>query len=144
MGKQQYRWLVLIVALVFSSAYFFLFSKSGLLERMRLDDEKINIIARTEVLKGENNRLRRLLERYRGGNYPDGDIASSGYTRHTDTIIQFRGLNDTASVDKKKDITVQGLPADLFYLRIAWAALSSVVLICMLLYGRRIKEQQAP
>jgi hypothetical protein len=144
LGKQQYRWLVFITAIILSAAYFFVFSKSGLLERIKLENEKSSIVTRTEALKSENNRLQRLLEKYRNGIYPDGDNASSGYIHPDEKIILFRGLDDRARENNQIKKSVSEFPIGLPTMRILWIAFSTVVVILMVLYGRYMKEEQIP
>jgi hypothetical protein len=144
LGKQQYRWLVFIIAFILSAVYFFVFSKSGLIERMMLENEKSSIVTRTETLKLENIRLQRLLERYRNGIYPEGDAASSGYIRPDEKIILFRGLDDPIRANKQIKKSVSEFPIELPTMRIIWIILSSIVVILMVLYGRTMKEEQIP
>ena len=144
MGKQRYRWLLLSVAIILSSAYFFIFSQSGLVERMKLDDEKKSIITRAESLKAENARLRKILDNYRAGVYPDSDMVTSGYTGPNEKIIVVHGLDTRAreSTGIKKNNAL--FIFEIGTLRIIWIVISLLVLGTMLLYGMRIKEQQSP
>lgn len=132
------------MAIILSSAYFFIFSKSGLLERMKLDNEKKSIITRAESLKAGNARLRKILDNYRAGVYPDSDMVTSGYTGPNEKIIVFRGFDTRTreSSNKKNDETFYIF--DLGTLRIIWIVISLLVMGTMLLCGIRIKEQQSP
>jgi hypothetical protein len=121
--------------------YFFIFSESGLLERKNLEKEKKNIVVKIDALKSENDRLQSLLNRYRKGEYPKEDILKSSYVKPGEKVVFFHGLEDKAPreiVDKASDT---GFPVPMTYLRIIWVVISSGLVILMILYGRKLKEQ---
>ena len=111
---------------------------------MKLDDEKKSIITRAESLKAENARLRKILDNYRAGVYPDSDMVTTGYTGPNEKIIVFHGLDTRAreSTGIKKNNAL--FIFEIGTLRIIWIVISLLVLGTMLLYGMRIKEQQSP
>jgi hypothetical protein len=123
-----------------ASVYFFIFSDSGLIERIALDKEKGHIAATIGALKSENKRLQRLLSNYRNGEYPDGDFADSGYIKNGSTILLFPGLKKSrAGIENVIQPGEAAVP--LPYLRITWIAISSIIVIILILYGRKLSDE---
>lgn len=141
MGNQRYWWAVFITVFALSAVYFFIFSESGLLERKNLEKEKKDIVAKIDALKSENARLQRILESYRKGEYPKEDALKSNYVKPGEKVLFFHGLDDIVTGTAGKRETDRGIGVPLTYVRILWVAISSVVVILIVLYGRKHKEQ---
>ncbi|OHD70090.1 MAG: hypothetical protein A2W19_04675 [Spirochaetes bacterium RBG_16_49_21] len=140
MVRQQYRSIILIVAVVLAAVYFFILSKSGLLERLKLDEGKSHIVTRIENLKSENNLLRDRLKRYKQGEYPDTDILESGYLRPGGKVIFFQGLENRIPPADDEAPTEADSYTRLPFLRLVWLAFSAAVLIGLIIYGRNKRE----
>jgi cell division protein FtsB len=141
LDRQHYRWAFFIIVFLLASVYFFIFSDSGLLERIALDKEKNQIAAKIGALKSENKRLQRLLNNYRKGEYPEGEIADSGYIKNGGKVLFFQGLEKKARAGTESTIQADALPVPLPYLRITWIAISSIVVIVIIVYGRKHSDQ---
>jgi cell division protein FtsB len=139
--SQQYRWAVFIVIFALSAVYFFIFSESGLLERKNLEKEKRDIVVKIDALKSENERLQRLLNNYRKGEYPKEDILKSDYVKPGEKVIFFHGLDNNVPRETVKKASDYRFDVPLLYMRILWVVISSVVVLLMILYGRKHKEQ---
>ncbi|OHD64204.1 MAG: hypothetical protein A2176_01035 [Spirochaetes bacterium RBG_13_51_14] len=124
-----------------ATVYMFIFSKSGLLERINLEKDKKIVNKEIEALKSENNRLHQLLSRYRKGDFPREDIVQSGYLRPGEKVIFFRGLEDTAVPQNDMRLSATEFPVSLPYMRIIWIAISAVVVLVIILHSRKHKDQ---
>lgn len=136
--RQVHRLFVVSVLFVLSSIYFFIFSESGLLERISLERKKGDILARIEQQKNENDRLLSVFEKYKKGEMSERDLAKAGYVASNGKILHIKGIDDTKSDEKagrqKGDFFV-AIP----HLRIFWAVLSSLVVIVLL--SRRFERE---
>jgi hypothetical protein len=139
--NQRYWWAIFIVVFALSGVYFFIFSESGLLERKNLEKEKKDIVVKIDALKSENARLQGILNNYRNGKYPKEDILKSNYVKPGDKVVFFHGLDDKTSGEAGKKETDRGFAVPLIYVRIFWVVISAVVVLLMVLYGRKHKEQ---
>lgn len=140
MDRQHYRWAFFIIVFLLASVYFFVFSESGLFERIALDKEKSRVAANIEAQKSENKRLQRMLERYRGGAYPEGEIADSGYVKNGGRVLIVREAGKKAVTAKAATGEPGDFPLALPYLRITWIAISALIVIAMILFGRKLSE----
>jgi len=136
LDRQHYRWALFIIVFLLASVYFFVFSESGLLERIALDREKNSIAASIEALKSENNNLQRLLKKYRNGEYSDGEIADSGYVRSGSSVLYFRD-GGKMNIVRKPEKKQEDLPVPLPYLRILWISLSALIIAGLVAFIRR-------
>ncbi len=131
---------MIIVSFSLAAIYFFIFSNSGLLERIRLEKGKINIQKKIEALKTENARLQTSLQRYKKGKYPPGDIMNSGFREQGDKFFFLRGLDKKISVPATDEISTQGSPPLLSYFRAGWVLLSASILASIYLYAWKHKN----
>jgi hypothetical protein len=142
LDKQQYRFFVIIVMGALTSVYFFIFSQSGLLERINLEKENTLIQQKIEKLKGEKLYLQDILRRYKEGKYPDSDILESGYMRPGERIIFFQGIKQKYQHRGKENNTDGEFGIRLPYLRIIWLVISAAVFLGLVLYGRSSKTDE--
>ena len=143
MVSKHYRWIVFIIVFVLASVYFFVFSKSGFLERIALGKEKDRISANIDKLKSENAGLQRLLDKYRSGDYPEADMTDSGFVKNGGTILFFQGIDSkprpgSERIESKAEYTVP-LP----YIRMAWIVISSIIIIVLILFGKKASSQSS-
>ncbi len=143
MVSQHYRWVVFIIIFALSSVYFFIFSKSGLLERIALGKEKDRISASIETLKSENAGLQRLLNKYRGGDYPESDMTDSGFVKNGDTVLIFQGIDSKPSSGTERVESAVEYPVPLPYMRMAWIVISSLIIVVIVLYGKKASSQSS-
>ncbi|MBP7735915.1 MAG: hypothetical protein KA369_08080 [Spirochaetes bacterium] len=143
MASHQYRWIIFIIVFLLASVYFFIFSKSGLLERIVLSKEKDRISATIETLKSENAGLQRLLNKYRGGDYPEADMTDSGFVKNGGAILFFHGIETKSRSGYEEDVSAVEYPVPLPYMRIAWIILSSIIIVALILYGKRSSGQSS-
>lgn len=140
MDRQHYRWVFFIIVFLLTSVYFFIFSDSGLLGRIALDKEKGRIASTIKALKSENKRLQHLLNNYRNGEYPDRDVADSGYVKNGGTILLFPDLKKSRG-GSQNAVPAGDASVPLPYLRITWIAISSIIVIVLILYGRKLSDE---
>jgi cell division protein FtsB len=131
---KQVRAKIIIVVVILSGIYFFIFSKSGLLERIQQERRIKNLEKRIEVLKERNSTLVERLKKYREHG-SDEDLHNSGFVRDGDTIIRFRGIGK----DKPKGAQIEEEYSDfsigLRYLRIGWLILATILIGALLYFG---------
>jgi hypothetical protein len=143
LDRRRYRSAILITAAALTLFYVFILSKSGLLERLKLEEGKGRIVSHIENLKSENDMLRGRLETYRKGNYPDGDLLDAGYLRPGGKVVYFKGLKKLPRREREAP-SEAGIYGVLQYLRIAWIAFSATLLIGLFLYGWRTRSDYSP
>jgi hypothetical protein len=140
LDRQHYRWAFFIIVFLLASVYFFVFSESGLLERIALDREKSSIEAGIEALKSDNKNLQRLLKKYRAGEYPEGEIADSGYIKNGSSVLLFRDTGKMSGSKKPKKKQEEYFHVPLPYLRILWISLSALIIAGLIVFGRKFSE----
>ncbi len=127
--------MALYAAMIISTAvYFIVFSDGGILERMTIERAKKKIAENNRSLEMENERLRNLLERYRGGTYPPEDTLHSGYIRPGDRVLSITGGERAPD----ESVTSSASPLrgmSITYLRIAWIAISIAAVVSIFIYG---------
>lgn len=111
------------------SIYIFIFSESGLLERMKLHGEFESLQKRITGFEQENRDLEASLDKYSAGEYSDRDIAASGYVANGGKIIQFQGDGDNSALNGKKNRIDNRFELDLGHLRIIWILFSCVIAV---------------
>lgn len=141
MVSQHYRASVFIAVFLLAAVYFFVFSETGFLERLNLEKERKSIIANIETMKSENERLHRLLKKYRAGAYTEKDLQNSGYIKEGGTILYFSGIEGKHQHYDVKPTQSASFPVPLPYLRIGWIGISALIVILLIFYGSRLREQ---
>jgi hypothetical protein len=143
LDRQHYRWAFFIIVFILASVYFFIFSESGLLQRIVLDKEKTAIAANIETLKSDNMRLQRLLNKYRKGEYPEREIADSGYVKNGGSVLMFRGAGKKPGDVKTGTVQSGDLPVPLMYMRLAWMAVSASIIIALVVLGIKFNDRSS-
>ena len=123
--KNRFRTFIFLFILF--SIYIFIFSESGLLERMKLYGEFESLKIRIAGLEEENRSLAASLEKYSAGEYSDRDIAGSGYVKSGGKIIYFND-NAAGASDEPEDRGITNtFELELGHLRIIWILFSFVI-----------------
>lgn len=120
----------LLVFFLFS-IYIFVFSESGILERIKLNNRFDILDKRIGVLKQENSELNKLYENYAISKYSNLDIVRSGYTYYNGKILLFAEHGKEAKAGDhiiKEDL----LNFNYSHLRIIWLIISSMIIIIYL------------
>ncbi len=120
----------LLVFFLFS-IYIFVFSESGILERIKLNNRFDILDKRIGVLKQENSELNKLYENYAISKYSNLDIVRSGYTYYNGKILLFAEYGKEAKAGDhiiKEDL----LNFNYSHLRIIWLIISSMIIIIYL------------
>ncbi len=120
----------LLVFFLFS-IYIFVFSESGILERIKLNNRFDILDKRIGVLKQENSELNKLYENYAISKYSNLDIVRSGYTYHNGKILLFAEHGKEA---KAGDLIIKEdlLNFNYSHLRIIWLIISLMIIIIYL------------
>ena len=124
--RNRFRTFLLIFFLF--SIYIFVFSESGILERIKLNNKFDILDKRIGVLEEENSELHKLYENYSASQYSSLDIVRSGYTYTNGKILLFSGHGEEERVNDniiKKDL----LNFNYSHLRIIWVLISSMIII---------------
>ncbi len=127
LGKRNRFSTFLLIFFLFS-IYIFVFSESGILERIKLNNRFDSLDKRIGVLKQENSELNKLYENYAISKYSSLDIVRSGYTYYDGKILLFTGYGKE---ERAKEPLIK---EDLFsfnysHLRIIWLIISSMIII---------------
>ncbi len=119
----------LLVFFLFS-IYIFIFSESGILERIKLNNKFEMLNMRITALNDENVELNKLVQNYSAGIYSDTDILRSGYTGREGHVLLFKGVAEEKKPDfvNARDI----LHFNYDHLRIIWIIISVMILTLFL------------
>lgn len=126
--KDKFRTFLLIFFLF--SIYIFIFSESGILERIKLNNKFELLNKRISDLRDENIELNNSVNSYSKGNYSDLDILRSGYTGKEGNVLLFRGLPEEKRTEYKVDQEILYFNYD--HLRIIWIIISVMIIIIFL------------
>ena len=143
MVSQRYRLILIVVAFFLAGIYFFIFSNSGLLERIRLEKGKENLQKKIESLRTENGRLQKSLQSYKKGEYPVDDILNSGFREPGGKFYFLRGMDKKTSAPPPGEILTPGSSPLLSYLQAGWLFISFSILAVIYLYARKRNEVDA-
>ncbi len=135
MGNRN-RFRVILLIFILFSVYTFIFSESGLLERMRLKLKYQEIQQNLSSLKKSNDDLKELCNRYRGGNYSEKEIINSGLIYSGSKVIVFNDNNSSKSI--ASDGFSRDFQLDPAHLRIIWVIISLMIIIY---YINRIRNR---
>ena len=131
---------VFIIGIILSSVYFVLFSQSGLLERINLEEENKLAYGKIEKLNSEKKNLQNTLRGYQRGHYSDRDMLESGYIKPGEKIIYFKGQREKTQSKEFEKTSDAGYFLKLTHLRMIWITFSAAVLLVLLIYGRKKRE----
>ena len=108
----------------------FVFSESGILERIKLNNKFDLLNKRITDLKDENVELNKFVKNYSAGIYSDTDILRSGYTGKGGNVLFFKGVPE----EKKNDLIVDKEIFNFNYdhLRIIWIIISVMIITIFL------------
>lgn len=124
--RSRFRTFLLVFFLF--SIYIFVFSESGILERIKLNNKFDILDKRIGVLKQENSELDKLYENYSASKYSSLDIVRSGYTYNNAKILLFTGDSEEGQGDDSI-IKVDLINFNYSHLRIIWLIISSMIII---------------
>lgn len=110
------------------SIYIFVFSESGILERIKLNNKFDILDTRIGVLKQENSELHKTYENYSASIYSSIDIVRSGYTYNNGKILLFTGHGEEDRVNDNI-IKVDLVNFNYSHLRIIWLLISTMIII---------------
>ena len=133
--KEKFRSFIFLFTLFI--VYLFIFSESGLLERMKLDRDYESLKSRITGLENDNRVLSDTIGKYSDGLYSGRDIINSGYTYSQGKIIHFTGSAPAAHPDTEP---VSDFEFELSHLRIIWIIFS--VVLSMYFFTRRKSEAE--
>lgn len=122
------RFSTFLLVFFLLSIYIFVFSESGILERIKLNNKFDILDKRIGVLKQENSELHKLYENYSVSKYSSLDIVRSGYTYNNSKILLLTGHS------KEDRVNDHITKVDLFnfnysHLRIIWLIISAMIII---------------
>ncbi len=120
------RFKSILFFFILFSVYIFVFSESGLLERMKLGRDYDSLRQRIGRLENDNRELAGKIGRYSEGLYSDSDIIASGYVTGGGRIIRF----DDAGIKRQESSTGKSeFDLELGHLRIIWIIFSIVLVV---------------
>lgn len=132
----QYRFRIILLIFILFSIYTFIFSESGLLERMRLSSRHLELQHNISLLKKSNEDLAQICSRYRAGDYSEREIVNSGLIYNGSKVIVFG--DSYASKNPIPDDLNNNFELDPSHLRIIWIIISLMVLIY---YVNRVRNR---
>lgn len=127
-NKDKFGTFLLIFFLF--SIYIFIFSESGILERIKLNNKFELLNKRISDLKNENIELNKSVKSYSEGNYSDLDILRSGYTGMDGSVLLFKGVPEEKKTESIIDKDILYFNYD--HLRIIWIIISVMIIIIFL------------
>lgn len=119
----------LLVFFLFS-IYIFVFSESGILERIKLNNKFDLLNKRITDLNDENTELNKFVKNYSAGIYSDSDILRSGYTGKGGNVLFFKGVPEEKRTDLVIDKDIFNFNYD--HLRIIWIIISVMIITIFL------------
>ena len=141
MKAKKDRFLFFFLLIILTGVYFFIFGDSGLIERIRLQEEKDALTKRIENQNKEAARLRKLYEGYKNGDFNKEEAVKAGYIDKGEKLIFF----DESKKDKQKKIEVSENEEkdriDIMHLRILWVVVSMMIILFYLGRKSRYKEE---
>jgi cell division protein FtsB len=130
----------ILLAAVLFGVYCFVFGQSGILERMRLQKEKLLLQGEISLLQKENASLTSLLAGHSSGRLAKSECENAGYLSPGGRVYHF--LNAPASdagSGKKKASQLFSIE----HLRIAWITFSAFAMAGFYFLVRRTRRQRA-
>ena len=118
-----------ILLFVLSGVYLFVFSESGILERISLENKKLELLERIDILRTEKKTLKKNLDDYRKGVRPDSDVLHAGYISPGDKLVVLRddkGHRDRETAQARADKTKT---VEMGHYRLIWIVISILVFI---------------
>jgi len=132
----QNRFRIILLIFILFSIYTFIFSESGLLERMRLSSRHLELQHNISLLKKSNEELAQICSRYRDGDYSEREIVNSGLIFNSSKVIVF-GDSYASKNPIPYDLS-NNFELDPSHLRIIWIIISLMILIY---YVNRLKNR---
>jgi len=126
--------LLAVIGVLFG-VYCFVLGESGILERLRLEDEKRVIAARIVRLEEEHRTLQELYETYRRGGSSRDDAVRAGFIGAAEKIIFLRHVPGGTAAQGTPGVS-RRLSIELRHLRILWALVSVTVIALFFLKKR--------
>lgn len=130
------RFRIILLIFVLFSVYTFIFSESGMLERMRLNSRYLELQHNLSLLKKSNEEMKVLCSRYRSGDYSEKEIINSGLIYSGSKVIVFNENYSTKSTFS--DEINNDFQLDPSHLRIIWVIISLMIIIY---YVNRIRNK---
>lgn len=124
-----------IFLFILFSVYVFVFSESGILERMKLNKDYKTLAQRIATLESDNAAISDNLKQYSEGLYRDKDVIASGYVNNGGKVICF---NEPASGVTDAEPKNNEFYIELSHLRVIWIIFSIVLMVYY--YTRKKKE----
>lgn len=125
----------MIIAVLFS-VYCFVLGESGILQRLRLEDEKLLIAGRIAHLEETQRKLQGLYETYKSGKSSHDDAIRAGFVGAGERIIFIRNIPKDSGTERVTGPS-RRLSVEIRHLRILWALVSVTVIA---LYFLKKKE----
>lgn len=139
MFKNRDNLILVGIFFFLTGVYIFVFSESGVLERIKFDEKRSEIISRIESLKEDNRKLEAASGGSGSDRISDEDLARYGYIKKGSKLI-FNKISPERTAEKFPsggDDERGGI--EISHLRIIWIVISS--LIVLLLIGSRYKKR---
>ncbi len=142
MDKAHDRLTLLILLAVLAVVYVFVFSSSGLLERIELKKHKAGLAGRIAELREENSRLRQTSSRYRNGDFMPEEAQKAGYVEPGTKLLFFNRGDAEAPSERPSGAGKEKYSPQISHLRILWLVVSILVLFFYFVRRSRYREEQ--
>lgn len=134
MRLENKRITLFFIGAFFFGVYCFVFGQSGILERMRLENERNLLLMSIQYKEIENAKLAAKVGQYRKGDFREIESSNAGFIHAGDVrLIIKNGSASHAEWYKGKDTSTEGF-FTLERLRIGWVVLSILILSAMIIF----------
>ncbi len=139
MSNQAYRFTVFITFFLLASVYLFVFSGSGILERIAVEKRISSLIEEVAKAVEQEQDLQREYDSYRDGNIKPEDIYDAGFIKNGERVILFKGIEKREKEEEVRPGIKRSI-LDISTFRIAWGLVSGIVLVLLFIF--RPKEEE--
>ncbi len=135
--KNKVRFFI-IIGILFG-IYCFVFGQSGLLERIRLQNEKIALTEKIKILQKENIDLYNRYTQYQKGQHSQHEAENSGFVFPGSGIIFFKSINKKTTYQSENTKTVRSNQIEIDHFRVIWVTISFFIILFYIIIQQRKK-----
>ena len=135
MDERRNRFSSIVLLCVLSGIYLFVFSGSGVLERINLQRKNDGLVNGIKSINEEKKRLESTLLDYEKGGKTGDDVLNAGFIRSGDQGVFLRNAVPGTSPAAKEKKDEASFTFEMIHYRILWVVLS--LLIFFFHYSRR-------
>ena len=123
------------------AVYCFIFGESGILERQRLADDRVDLENRIKKLEKDNTDLSNLHERYKNGEFLKDEAAKSGYINEGEKFLFFKKASGKSAEIPASKLQDEKFSVNTAHLRILWVVISLMILLIYFIIRSKYKKK---